>query len=142
MVSAWLVFSPTWLNFDCAVSEVVATIAPLFLRLSLSSLVARLIGSLHLELNFRPNNESVGPVAVGSGLPWILSRWRSSYPSVLVPLLAHFSFSLSAAHRFQLSTHFDKIGPIISGRQDGPVLHLPFDLATWAMVRRVNARRR
>ena len=47
MVSASLVFSPAWLDFDCAVSEVVTTIALLFfLALSLSSLVARLIGFL------------------------------------------------------------------------------------------------
>ena len=47
MVSGSLVFSPAWLDFDCAVSEVVTTIALLFfLALSLSSLVAHLIGFL------------------------------------------------------------------------------------------------
>ena len=46
-MSACMVFSPAWPEFDCAVSEVVAIIALLFfLALSLSSLIARLIGFL------------------------------------------------------------------------------------------------
>ena len=47
----FLVLPPKWLDFDCAVSEVVATIALLFFyALSLCSLVARLIGFLALGI--------------------------------------------------------------------------------------------
>ena len=77
MVSACLVLPPAWLDFDCAVSEVVATIALLFFyALSLSSLVARLIGffALGIQLSSKVTNR-LGPSPLVLGFPWILVFW-------------------------------------------------------------------
>ena len=71
MVSACLVLSPAWLDFDCTVSEVVATFAILLSYvLSLSSLVARLIGFLVLgiQVSSKATNR-LGPLPLLLKLP-------------------------------------------------------------------------
>ena len=54
MVSACLVLPQAWLDFDCAVSEVVTAFALFFYSLSFSSLVA-----------FRSSARSLPPIASG-----------------------------------------------------------------------------
>ena len=70
MVSASLVFSPAWLDFDSAVPEVVTTIAQLFFSPSPLSLVARLIGFLATRF---PHSSKVtfrlGPLSLFLRLP-------------------------------------------------------------------------
>ena len=101
MVSACLgVLLQAWLDFDCAVSEVVAAVALSFFYcgLSLSSLVARLIRPSWLrglgihETRQHPFSSREVHFAGCRVDP----DERTSVPSVFVPLLAHFSFSLSS----------------------------------------------
>ena len=72
MMSAWLVLRPAWLDFDCAVPEVVATIALLFFTPSpfhLSSLVSSdLPGSEGLE-SMRLANINLKPRSPFCGVP-------------------------------------------------------------------------
>ena len=124
MVSACLVLLPAWLDFDCAVSEVVATIALSFFMASpfpLSSLVSSDLPSWLRGLGIHETRLLHSQAAKS-----ILRGAR------LTPMCAHrlprFSFLCSltsplrsrAAHRFQLLFHFGIFGPIIRGRRDGP----------------------
>ena len=74
MVSACLVLSPAWHDFVCAVSEVVATFAILLSYvLSLSSLLARLIGflALGIQLSYKVTNR-LGPLPLLRRLPMVI----------------------------------------------------------------------
>ena len=125
MVLACLGLPTAWLDFDCAVSEVVATIALfIFLRTSpflLSSLVSSdLPGSESLE-SMRLANIILMPRSPFCGGAGLTPMSAHQVPSVFVPSARSLLlFAIEPPIGSSAICHFGIFGPIIRGRQDGP----------------------
>ena len=144
MVSASLGLPPAWLDLDCAVSEVVATIVVFFFcALSLSSLVARLIRpswlrGLGIHEIRQHHSQAAKSILRGAGLTPMCAH-RFPRFSFLCSLTFPFSLSSRPSVPAYLSLRLIWADYPWSPRWAGYSIYTSTS-TSWAMARRVDAR--